>query len=265
MCASQYPAHPAFGTAIKPAALRSVREQVSRAVQEPEWRVAIDKPLRPSMMHIAVPLRLGEMGETHFVLGRHWFSHFEKLSKPLTVAKLREAIDEPLRMGLPITVENLVILTYADQANLAFRRHGGPCSAKLDDLPDDLELREEELPAQDVWNEAIDRAGKVFGITVSPLLNASNASELAAKLGEAAAADMSACSELVERLGVHRRRFLDRRGQSPAAKDGSRHQRPCPVAEYPQRQGAGREARGDGARHLPPGDGDEPSQGRLSA
>ena len=152
------------------------------------------------MMHIAVPLRLGEMGETHFVLGRHWFSHFEKLAKPLTVAKLRAAIDDPLRMGLPITVENLVILTYADQANLAFRRHGGPCTAKLDDLPDDLELREEELPAQDVWNEAIDRAGKVFGITVSPLLNASNASEFAAKLGEAAAADMSACSELVERL-----------------------------------------------------------------
>ncbi len=200
MCASQYPAHPAFGTTIKPAALRSVREQVSRAVQEPEWRVAIDKPLRPSMMHIAVPLRLGEMGETHFVLGRHWFSHFEKLAKPMTVAKLRAAIDEPLRMGLPITVENLVILTYADQANLAFRRHGGPWTAKLDDLPDDLVLREEELPAQDVWNEAIDRAGKVFGITVSPLRNASNASEFAAKLGEAAAADMSACSELVELL-----------------------------------------------------------------
>ena len=200
MCTSQYPAHPAFGTTIKPGALRSVREQVSGAVQEPEWRVAIDRPLRPAMMHIAVPLRLGEMGETHFVLGRHWFSHFEKLAKPLTVAKLRAAIDEPQRMGLPITVGNLVLLTYADQANLAFRRHGGPWTAKLDDLPDDLELREEELPDQDVWNEAIDRAGKVFGITVSPLRNASNASEFSARLGEAAAAETSACNELVERL-----------------------------------------------------------------
>ena len=200
MCASQYPAHPDFGGPVKSGVCQRVHEQVSRAVQEPEGRVSIDKTLRASMMQIAVPLRLGEMGETHFVLGRHWFSHFERLAKPMTVAKLRAAIDEPLRMGLPITVENLVILTYADQANLAFRRHGGPWPSKLDDLPDDLELREEELPAEDVWNEAIDRAGKVFGITVSSLRNASNASEFSAKLGEAAVAETSACNELVERL-----------------------------------------------------------------
>ena len=81
MCASQYPAHPDFGVPVKTAALRRVHEQVSRAVQEQEGRVAIDKPLRPSMTQIAVPLRLGEMGETHFVLGRHWFSHFERLAR----------------------------------------------------------------------------------------------------------------------------------------------------------------------------------------
>ena len=103
-----------------------MHEQVSRAVQEQEGRVAIDRPLRPSMTQIAVPLRLGEMGETHFVLGRHWFSRFERLARPLTVARLREAIDEPRRMGLPDAAANLVILVYADQANLAFRRHGGP-------------------------------------------------------------------------------------------------------------------------------------------
>ena len=100
MLASQYPAHPALGAAVKPGVLRSVREQVSRAVQEPEGRVAIDKPLRATMTQIAVPLQLGDMGETHFVLGRHWFSHFEKLAKPLTVKKLRAAIDDPRRMGL---------------------------------------------------------------------------------------------------------------------------------------------------------------------
>ena len=202
MCASQYPAHPAFGMPIKPPALRSVREQVSRAVQEPEGRVLIEKPLRSTMTQVAVPLRLGEMGETHFVLGHYWFSHFEKLAKPVTVKKLRAAIDEPLRMGLPEIVENLVILTYADQANLAFRRHGGPWPAKLEDLPDELELREEELPAQDAWDAAIDRAGKVFGITASRLRNASNTSELAVKLGEAAASQAAACSELVTRLAA---------------------------------------------------------------
>ena len=202
MCASQYPAHPDFGAPIKTSVLRRVHEQVSRAVQEQEGRIAIDKPLRPSMTQIAVPLRLGEMGETHFVLGRHWFSLFERLARPLTVAKLREAIDEPRRMGLPAAAANLVVLVYADQANLAFRRHGGPWTATLDDLPGDVELREEELPSQEAWKTAGDRAGKVFGLTVSPLRNAANASDFAERLGETAAEQAAACGELVERLAA---------------------------------------------------------------
>ena len=200
MCTSQYPAHPDFGAPARIATLRRVHEQVSRAVQEQEGRVAIDKTLRASMTQIAVPLRLGEMGETHFVLGRHWFSHFERLARPLTVAKLREAIDQPSRMGLPKAAANLVILVYADQADLAFRRHGGPWTAKLDDLPDDVELREEELPVQEAWKTAIERADKVFGMTVSPLRNASNVSDLAERLGETAKEKTVACDELVERL-----------------------------------------------------------------
>ena len=200
MCASQYPAHPDFGAPVGTAALRRVHEQVSRAVQEPEGRLAIDKPLRPSMTQIAAPLRLGEMGETHFVVGRHWFSHFERLDKPLTVGKLREAMDQPRRMGLPTPAANLVILIYADQANLAFQRHGSPWPAQLDDLPDDVVLREEVLPSADDWTTAVERAGKVFGLTVSPLRNASNANDLAERLGETATKQSAACDALVERL-----------------------------------------------------------------
>ncbi len=200
MCASQYPAHPDFGAPVGTAALRRVHEQVSRAVQEPEGRVAIDKPLRPSMTHLAVPLRLGEMGETHFVVGRHWFSRFERLDKPLTVGRLREAMDQPRRMGLPAPAANLVVLVYADQANLAFQRHGGPWPARLDDLPDDVELREEALPSQEAWTTAVARAERVFGLTVSRLRNASNVSDLAERLGETATKRNAACDALVERL-----------------------------------------------------------------
>ena len=200
MCASQYPAHPDFGAPLGTAVLRRVHEQVSRAVQEPEGRVAVDKPLRPSMTQIAAPLRLGEMGETHFVVCRHWFSHFERLDKPLTVGKLREAMDQPRRMGLPAPAANLVILVYADQANLAFQRHGSPWPPQLDNLPDDVVLREEALPSADDWTNAVERAGKVFGLTVSPLRNASNASDLVERLGETATEHSAACDALVERL-----------------------------------------------------------------
>ena len=199
MCESQYPAHPAFGAPVRPAALRRVREQVSRAVREPEGRVAVDKTLRPLMTHVAAPLLLGQMGETHFVLGRHWFNHFDRLDRPLTVARLAEEMDRPRPMGLPAAARNLVILTYADQANLAFRRHGGPWTAALDHLPDDLELREEELPSAEAWDAARERAAEVFGIASSPLRNASNASTLAARLDEAAA-QAGACDALVDEL-----------------------------------------------------------------
>ncbi len=199
MCESQFPAHPAFGAAVRPAALRRVYEQVSRAVREPEGRVAVDKALRPLMTQVAAPLLLGQMGETHFVLGRHWFNHFDRLDRPLTVARLAEALDRPRRMGLPAAARNLVILTYADQANLAFRRHGGPWTAKLDDLPEDLELREEELPAPAAWDAARSRAAGVFGIASSPLRNASNANALATRLDEAAA-QAGACDALVDEL-----------------------------------------------------------------
>ena len=61
-------------------------------------------------------------------------------------------------------------------------------------------MREEELPAAEAWDVAVDRAGKVFGIAVSPLRNASNVSEFGTKLGDAAAEKAAACSELVTRL-----------------------------------------------------------------
>ena len=199
MCASQYPAHPDFGTAVKPAVLRRVYEQASRALQEPEGRAAIDKPLRPLMTQVAVPLQLGQMGETHFVPGRHWFNRFDRLDRPLTVAKLGEAMDSPRRMGLPAAARNLVILLYADQANLAFRRHGVPCTPTLDDLSDDLELCEEELPTAAAWDAARKCAAEVFGITAAPFRNASNASALAARLDEAAA-EAGACDALVDEL-----------------------------------------------------------------
>ena len=65
-----------------------------------------------------------------------------------------------------------------------------------------MELREEELPSQEAWKTAGDRASKVFGLTVSPLRNAANASDFAERLGQAAAEQAAACGELVERLAA---------------------------------------------------------------
>jgi hypothetical protein len=201
MLESQYRAHPRFGTEIKLGVLRKVQCEVERAAQVPDGRVAVDKPLRALMLQIAVPLRLGEMGETHFALGRHWYEHFNRqVQGQVTVAKLRAAVDEPNPMGLPLHAQNLILLVYADQANRSFYLHGGPYQPKLEDMPDELELREQALPSQKDWDEAINRAGKIFGIAVSPLRNASNLSDLATRLKDIAAAAVEPCQIVKDRL-----------------------------------------------------------------
>jgi len=76
----EFPAAPHFEAEIKTSNLQKVYEQVRAATQTEDGRVAIDRPLRPLLRHIANPLRLGEMGydATHFVLGQHWKNHFTR-------------------------------------------------------------------------------------------------------------------------------------------------------------------------------------------
>jgi len=141
------------------------------------------------------------MGETHFALGRHWYDHFHKqVQGQVTVGKLRAALDAPSPMGLPAAAQNLVIQLYADQANRSFYLHGGPYRPRLENLPDELELREQALPSQEVWEEALYRAAKIFGISVSPLRNATNVSDLATKLAEAAGPAVESCQAVRDRL-----------------------------------------------------------------
>ena len=189
MLESQFPAHPEFGAELKAVSLRKVRGEVERAAQNPDGRVAVDKPLRSLMREIAVPLQLGDMGDTHFALGRRWYDHFnrEVQEQRPTVGQLRAAMEEPRPMGLPTSAQNLIIQVYADQANRSFFLHGGPYRPTGDNYPDELELREQVLPAEAVWDEALARAGKVFGVTVSALRNATNASDLSTRLAKRAA------------------------------------------------------------------------------
>jgi hypothetical protein len=88
--------------------------------------------LRQLIRSIADPVQLGKTGETHFVLGDHWRSHFlreqAKEGAAFTVANLRKWMDQPLAMGLPAEAQNLIILTFAGQTNRQVRE--GQCSLR---------------------------------------------------------------------------------------------------------------------------------------
>ena len=184
--AHEFPAAPEFGAEIKPSALKKVYEVVSAATQARDGREAVDRPLRPLLRQIANPLRLGEMGPdaTHFVLGQHWKTHFTRkgaeTGAAMTVTQLRQWLDDPKPMGLPKETANLVILVFAEQTNRTFYLHGAPFDALITQLPDACELREHKLPSEEDWTLALERAGSILGVAVSPLLNVSNVSQLQA-------------------------------------------------------------------------------------
>lgn len=214
MLGHQFPAHPAFEAEIKPALLRKVYEEIRAATQTEDGRVEVEKPLRPSVRQVANPLQLGVMHETHFVLGHHWTTHFNrKISEAgvvnPTVGQLRSWVDQPKVMGLPRDVQNLIILVFADQTNRSFFRHGGPVEPALDSLVDELELREEVLPPNDQWEKARERAAAIFGFAASPLRNATNVSRLsdevtrqAKELREPAASLSSRLRERLKALAI---------------------------------------------------------------
>ncbi len=201
-----YPAHPQFGAEVKSSNLRKVYEVVAQAARKEDGRIEVEKTLRTLVRHIANPLLLGEMGSdaTHFVLGQHWKNHFTRKAAQsgaaLTAGQLRAWLDDPRPMGLPKDAANLVLLIFAEQTNRTFYLHGGPFEATLPNLPDNLELREQNLPDEAAWTLAVQRAGSIFGVAISPLRKASNVAILASQTKGKAAEFRIGCQNYARRL-----------------------------------------------------------------
>ncbi|MGH7139613.1 MAG: hypothetical protein ACREHD_28060, partial [Pirellulales bacterium] len=136
--------------------------------------------------------------------GQHWRTHITRKAAEtgaaLTVDQLRKWTDEPRAMGLPKEAANLVILVFAAQTNRSFYLHGSPYEASLTNLPEKCELREQKLPGAQHWQQAVERAGSIFGIAASPLLNATNVSQLTASVKKKATDSRNACGTYVTRL-----------------------------------------------------------------
>ncbi len=217
----QFPAHPDFEEEIKSSQIKKVCAEVLRATQVREGRIIVPKELRPLLRQIANPIKLGEMTDGDaFLLGQHWRLHFDKLyhqeetikkgtvsgRRPLTVRMLRSYIDLPRKMGLLPELQNLIIVVFAAQTNRAFFQHGGPVEVRLDQLHDELELREQDLPEESDWVEARRRAESVFGLTgLSELRSAANVAELSQKLRDKVQAAREEANLLVPRLAEYYR------------------------------------------------------------
>jgi hypothetical protein len=204
--AHQYPAHPEFDTEIKPSVIKKVWPEVQKAIEAPGQRGHVQDPSTRKLVRAVVnPCQLGQMGETHLLIEPHWQSRFSQSHArdgggAITVAKLRQWIDTPAPMGLPIELQNLIILAFAASTNRRFTMRGGPYEPTIDSLPDELELKEQALPNTADWETALLRASSLFGLTLGQTLNAANVGKLVDEVRQKAADKKEAVARLVSQV-----------------------------------------------------------------
>ena len=218
----QYPAHPVFDAEVRPAVVKKVWPELERAIGSADGRAPVgDRVLRQLIRSIADPVHLGKTGESHFVLLDHWRSHFlreqAKAGAAITVADLRKWIDQPLAMGLPAEVQNLIILAFAGHTNRRFVRGNVLYVASIDQMPDELELREQILPEPGDWEAACKRAAALFGLTIPTSRNAGNVARLVEEVQARAREAREPISSLLRTLNEKSALF-------PAASDNRRLQ-----------------------------------------
>lgn len=203
--AHQYPAHPDFDAEVKPTLVKKIWPEIQKALESADGRVYVqDSAMRKLLRSVGDPSKISRTSETHLLVEHHWRTHFSqcqaRTGAQITVKNLREWIDHPQPMGLPAEIQNLIILAYANQTNRRFFKLGGPFDASIDSMPDDLELREQALPALEHWQVAVARAGSLFGLTVPQTLNAANVGKLVDELKKQVDAKRNVVGRLVQGL-----------------------------------------------------------------
>jgi hypothetical protein len=174
--ASQYPEHPKFDEELKVnrTNVQKILDVISQTLRAKERRLHVEKTDRTILRQIANPLKLGEMSETHFVIGERWKDQFHRAAAKgegvdkIRVQDLRRWIDEPEAMGLPALLQDLVILAFAQQTNRSFTLHGGPFEPELSNLPDECALKQQALPGEPEWERAVEFAQATLGVTGLP-------------------------------------------------------------------------------------------------
>jgi hypothetical protein len=230
MLAEQFPAHPDFDPDrterhVTTAEVRTVAGYVRQAVGTANGRVEVVKADRSVVRRIANPLRLGEMAESAFNLGRHWVEHFDRaagrarmVARDLAVTDLYRWLDDPAAMGLDKIVANLVVCTFADQTDRVWVRHGGVLDPppEVTGVTGDMALRQQPLPGVEEWRVASERAAKILGVLAPTLLRGRLVSAFAREVREKAVVGATNTYALVAALERHSRRL----GLDPEATGG---------------------------------------------
>lgn len=213
MLSSQYPDHPAFEpstTVVSRGDLNTVLAHVAMACAREDRRVdPVEQGKRPTLRRVANKLGVGEMLDAHYAFNAAMFrwrnplvgwASAEKL-EIIPVARAREFFAP---YGMPTEMQNLVLAAWALLDDKQWTRAGAPVSiTSVEQVADNLELRQPDLPGDEIWQAALPRAGSLFGVHVSQLKSAANLIALAGGVRSRAGEVSKACADLVKALRDH--------------------------------------------------------------
>lgn len=211
-----YPKHPDFDPSgnRKPVTLgelRTVLSWITKAMEDGQRRVVVDRNHLPLVRRIVHPLELGEVSDGPLNVSTEWRRRIEQaatqrgVTGDYRVEDIRTWLEELGYTGLDKPVINLVIATYALLADRAWVLHGSPLreAPDLDKIGPGHALRAQELPDEETFATARRRAAALFGVHVPDTLFARNVNRLADEVREKVAAVENAANGVRRALDRH--------------------------------------------------------------
>ncbi|WP_017608530.1 DUF6079 family protein [Nocardiopsis xinjiangensis] len=205
-------AHPTRNTALRRTDLSTVLKAVEEAKADKLNRYEdVPKSDLPVLRRIAGPLRIATVGEV-FVLRDDWqleIDRFVKVNMPTSTDVRVGDLKKWIRgredgQGLPEDIVDLLVMVYAVQSDRLWIRAGKRYTgAEIGRLADEIVLRRQELPSEEDFARANERAQRVFGLTAQPLPNSRSVQRLAEQLKERAHRLQAGSEHLVRELTKH--------------------------------------------------------------
>ena len=166
-----YPHHPKFGATVTVGKLDRVRVLVERLLETQDHRMAITAADKKELRNFGDPLGITQTAEAHVLLNEAPLAAIEQQRQRAsvdtpTVTDVRGYADPSGNLGLQTDVADLLVWLYGLWSGRSLVHLGKPVETfKLGQLPEDAELIRPELPTEQEWVTALQRAAKLFGIT----------------------------------------------------------------------------------------------------
>ncbi|MER6591216.1 phage resistance protein [Micromonospora purpureochromogenes] len=217
LLAWSYPGRPAMPDDEKPVTrgeMTKILEYARLAAADPARGVSVPNPVDQRILRrVCNNLRLGELIEGRYVLNMstcRWSQHLlqaaanEGYTDHFPVHVLRRLIDEPAAFGFDRELQNLIIVVFGLEQQLAWYQHGGKVDVgNLALVRDELELRHPPMPDEQAWADAVRRGSALFGGALPVWRTPANLGELAETLRAAASTRKAAAGDLVQALEAH--------------------------------------------------------------